>query len=363
MLARRAGPRKSSAMGFVQVCSPSGSFDHKPLSANSISACSNCQKRDQGRRVCTYGSGASDAGLSTSEPPPVTIGSHDGEVGHCSLSLGVTQAGQLGKGSSDQNGYLLGPRASTLSVPQKPRGPESYYGGSPRAFAGEVNAAVHARSGAPLSGALSLNPMTDAPLFGSLSHQHLFNKENEVENVLPPRRRADHLLDIYLRRIQPLEPILDEAHFVQLYQATFAGSLPEGENERTFLACLNTVFALATQAEETLQPEQREKASSTYFHRAWTLLRPETIIWEPGSLAVVQCLLLMSRYLQCTNNPHQTWMAIGSAVRIAQSLDIHIHYSSSSSSPRPDVQRRQHLWKCCVFMERCAQTHLPKSRY
>ncbi|PVH87582.1 hypothetical protein DL98DRAFT_581591 [Cadophora sp. DSE1049] len=194
--------------------------------------------------------------------------------------------------------------------------------------------------------------MTDAPLFGSLSYRQHSDHEHEVENVLPPRRHADHLLNIYWRHLQPLEPIVNEAHFLLLYQAIFAGSLPEGEDERTFLAAVNTIFALATQAEETLQPEQREKASSTYFHRAWSLLRPEVVIWEPGSLAIVECLLLMSRFLQCTNNPHRTWMVVGSAVRIAQSLGLHIRDAASSGVPGLHAHRRERLWQCCVFVDR-----------
>jgi hypothetical protein len=75
---------------------------------------------------------------------------------------------------------------------------------------------------------------------------------------------------------------------------------------------------------------------------------------EPGSLEIVQCLLLMSRYLQCTNNPHQTWMAIGSAVRIAQSLGLHLSGSASSSHSNRDTRLRRQLWQCCVFMDRCA---------
>ena len=194
--------------------------------------------------------------------------------------------------------------------------------------------------------------MTDAPLFGHLSYRQYSDHKNEVENVLPPRRHADHLMDIYWQRLQPLEPIVNEVHFRQQYQAIFAESLPEEEDERTFVAALNTMFALATQAQECLQFEQREKASSTYFHRAWSLLRPEVVIWEPGSLAIVECLLLMSRFLQCTNNPHRTWMVVGSAVRIAQSLGLHVRDSASSNTSELYAQRRERLWQCCVFVDR-----------
>ncbi|KAF4625816.1 hypothetical protein G7Y89_g12348 [Cudoniella acicularis] len=231
-----------------------------------------------------------------------------------------------------------------------PRG--VYCSSIPAVFAGEVRTAIDARFGLPPAGRPSLIPMTDAPLFGLLCPRQVIDSSlHQVDNVLPPRKHADHLMDIYWKHLHPLEPILDQEHFSHSYQALFAGnSLDDDEDENVFLSSLNMVFALSTQVQEALRAEQREEASNAYFHRAWRLLRPETIIWEPGSLGVVQCLLLMSRYLQCTNNPHQTWMAMGSAVRIAQSIGLHIPEASSSQSR--NSRRRRQLWQCCVFMDR-----------
>lgn len=195
--------------------------------------------------------------------------------------------------------------------------------------------------------------MTDAPLFGSLPRRQVADgNSHHVENVLPQRKHADHLIDIYWRHIQPVEPFLEQERFYRSYQAMFAGGSLETD-ERIFVSTLNIVFALSTQLQECMRPEDREEASNTYFHRAWALLRPETIIWEFGSLELVQCLLLMARYLQCTNNPHQTWMAVGFAVRIAQSLGLHLPESlSSSDAPKSDSRLRRQIWQCCVYMDR-----------
>ncbi|KAF2229189.1 hypothetical protein EV356DRAFT_496419 [Viridothelium virens] len=191
--------------------------------------------------------------------------------------------------------------------------------------------------------------MVDAPLFGTLSRRQ--NADGRVDNVLPPRNHADHLVNRYWRYIDPLEHILDQERFSCSYQTLFAG----GEldcNEDIFISILNAIFALSTQLEESVLSEQRDQASNTFFQRAWTLLRPETILWEPGSLEIVQCLLLMSHYLQCTKNLHQTWMAVGSAVRIAQSLDLHMPDKFSSSSLNIDSSLRRHVWQRCVFRDR-----------
>ncbi len=146
-------------------------------------------------------------------------------------------------------------------------------------FAVEVKAAIDARLGLPSGGGPNPIPMSDAPLFGNLSRPQISGSAvHNMDNVLPPRKHADHLMDIYWRHIQPLEPLLEEEGFSRSYQAFFSGTLLDHE-ERTFVSALNTVFALSTQLQECMQPEQREEASHTYFHRAWALLRPEMIIW------------------------------------------------------------------------------------
>lgn len=169
--------------------------------------------------------------------------------------------------------------------------------------------------------------------------------------MLPPRKHADHLVDIYWRYIHPLEPLVDKKAFSRSYQDHFAGTLLDSA-ERIFLSMLNTIFAISTQVQESLAPELREETSKTYFHRAWALLQPETIMWESGSLETIQCLLIISRYLQCTNHSHQTWMVVGLAVRVAQSLGIDVPETASVGQTDDTTLLRQHLWRCCVFMDR-----------
>ncbi|KAI1378154.1 putative fungal-specific transcription factor [Hypoxylon crocopeplum] len=233
----------------------------------------------------------------------------------------------------------------------------------PAAFAGEVNAAIDTRLGLPSSTRPTLITMTGAALFGSLSRLPAAVDDtgtSHVVNLLPPRKHADHLLDLYWQVIQPLEPFLDREQFTRSYRALYEGTSIDAD-ERVFASMLNTVFALATQIQEGMPREQREEAANTYFRRAWTLLRPEIIVWEPGSIDLVQCLLLMSRYLQYTNNTHQTWMTVGSAVRIAQSLGLHLPESSSSSPRCHENQVRRQVWRCCVFLEKGVSWNLGRN--
>ncbi|KAL7908452.1 fungal-specific transcription factor domain-containing protein [Trichoderma velutinum] len=223
------------------------------------------------------------------------------------------------------------------------------YSGSPGTFAGEVKAAIDAKFGGVSSGPLIAMPMSDAPLFElQLSSRRL--GDGHVDKVLPPRRQADQLLSTFWRCIHPVDYFLDEKRFCRSYELLFEGRDLEIE-ERVFIATLNIVFAFATQVQESIVAAERNEVANTYFQRAWNLLRPESILWEPPSLEVVECLLLMSRYLQCTNNSHQAWMAVGSAIRIAQSLGIHLPKTSEAGTTSDQAHWRHHLWNCCVFAD------------
>jgi hypothetical protein len=158
------------------------------------------------------------------------------------------------------------------------------------------------------------------------------------------------LLSLYWRCLDPLEPLLDQRSFGAGYQALFDGSEMECD-EQIFLCMLNLVFALSTQLHESTPSEERNSASRTFFLRAWHLLRPEVILWQAGSLEIVQCLLLMTRYLQCTPNLQQTWMALGSAVRIALSIGLDRSEKNMSGLDRENKLARD-VWQQCTFMDR-----------
>lgn len=119
-------------------------------------------------------------------------------------------------------------------------------------------------------------------------------------------------------------------------------------DEQIFPCTLNLVFALPTQLQESIPSDQRDGASRTLFERAWRLLRPDIVLWQAGSVEVVQCLLLITRYLQCTTNLQQTWMTLGSAVRIA--LRIGLDWDGDRLT--------RDVWQQCVSMDRYREKFL-----
>lgn len=171
---------------------------------------------------------------------------------------------------------------------------------------------------------------------------------DDTQKVLPTRKQADYLVRLYWEAVDPLYPFLDRTCWEASYRAIFDGS-PIGTDEHIFLATLDVIFAISTQLLESQSSSLRDKSSRVYFGRAQDLVPLNT--WEPGSVELVQYLLLASQYLQSTDQPHQTWMVVASAVRIAQSLGLHLGESSEHSNTQERELLRT-VWYGCVLMDR-----------
>jgi hypothetical protein len=219
-------------------------------------------------------------------------------------------------------------------------------------FAGEVAAAIDVRAGLVPAATSNLVPFVDAPLFGGLNLHVPYNGLNSATE-LPPRAHADRLVCIYWQYVDPVEPVLSRERFLHGYEATYcrSGALLHAEHD-VWLSILNVVFALAVQRQESIPPQQRDEEGNRFFQRAWVLLRPETILWKPGTLELVQCLMLMNRYLHCTSNQLKTWMTAGLAIRIAQSICCHLPEGSSAKNSSVDRQLKEQVWAGCVALDR-----------
>lgn len=183
-------------------------------------------------------------------------------------------------------------------------------------------------------------------------------EDNEPhEYVMPSRKQADRLVHIYWYYVDGLYPFLDRDTFQACYESLFSGnSAMPVSDERVFVSLLNSIFALATELTEGCSSEQRAEASKEYYARAQQSLRFN--VWDGGSVQVVQCLLLMGQYLQSTNHPHQTWMVVGAAIRIAQGLGLHLPETSARLVDARDRELIRRIWHGCILMDRMlALTH------
>ncbi|ATY63501.1 Fungal specific transcription factor [Cordyceps militaris] len=229
---------------------------------------------------------------------------------------------------------------------------EFFGSSSAGSFTAQIKAAVDSRLGRSPN---SHPTGTQGP--GHLPTAQLaFKRRHDPKNaLLPTRRLADELMRTYWLYIDPLYPFLNKRHWDDCYTRLFAGE-PLDTDEPVFLASLNIVFALSTQLHEGQDATVRNDTSQDYFQRAQDLV--QLTIWDPGSLQVVQYLLITSQYLQSTNSPHQTWMVVGLAVRTAQSLGLHLPETSAAKASTTDRELYRKLWYGCVLMDRMvALTH------
>ncbi|KAJ5200200.1 hypothetical protein N7491_009000 [Penicillium cf. griseofulvum] len=314
-------------------------------------ACTTCQARD---KKCAYGQLASALGKQTARKP-------------------------RGRASPAQKpaSMLVSPPASVTTTPpmvdsvhgshhlDEDREAESdleqdrAYCTAHGRFADQVAAAIDLRAG--LIPTTCQVPLVDAPLFGDLnlpSQSCLLSSSTE----LPPREYADQLIDIYWRHVHPAEPVLDRQRFLEKYDKAYSAPItPLCADYDLWLGILNLVFALAVQRQEQNPLHQRNEEGNCFFQRAWALLPAESLLWKPGSLELVQCLMLMNRYLHCTNNQQKTWMTAGLAMRIAQSMCCHLAEAPLVKGPSSDKALKRKIWASCVALDRCISWSLGKT--
>jgi Fungal specific transcription factor domain len=113
---------------------------------------------------------------------------------------------------------------------------------------------------------------------------------------LPPRRKADELVESYLFYVHTLYPFLHEPTFRSQYEALWGPSHQKDEDVE-FMAILNLVFAMGCHflSKSTMDTEMLTLEGQRFLKRAKALLRDD--ILNSRSLASVQALLILGQYV------------------------------------------------------------------
>jgi hypothetical protein len=321
--------------------------------------CGNCLKRPALRAKCGYSSNTAESSSSRLHTPN-PLAAVETIFSLPELGSGLVQHQPLGDVLAPAPVSPSQPRNRYLPEPLPPTLPDSHtdyrainarFGSSSHStFTGQIRAAIDLRSGGmarPQSP--SATPLVDVPIFPSPHDDAVLSSlADATEYELPPRRQADDLVHTYWSLMHPLFPVLDWSRLMHSYDGLFSGKATDMD-ERILLSILNAIFAFAVQLHESTDRNLRERLSGKYFQRAHALL--QLVVWEKASIDLVQCLLLISQYSQCTNQPHQTWMSVGSAVRTAQSLGLHLTEVQSTPGDE-DAALRRRVWQSCIIMDR-----------
>ncbi|KAH1450630.1 hypothetical protein KXX58_004774 [Aspergillus fumigatus] len=151
---------------------------------------------------------------------------------------------------------------------------------------------------------------------------------------LPPKDVANHLLAQYYSCIHCVLPIIHWPSFMVEYENVYRNGSLVGV-PREWAAVLFGVFACGSL--HTLD-RNREEEGKEFIKTSCGVID----VWQDNfTLDQARCALLVSIFLYEVNSISASWVWIGSAVRIAQELGLHIE-----SGPWPVVERemRRRVW-------------------
>ncbi|KAH2074078.1 hypothetical protein KXW40_001995 [Aspergillus fumigatus] len=231
---------------------------------------------------------------------------------------------------------------------EEERQTQGFFGSSSAtSFMRQIKTAVEKRVGSP-------DRRTSESILGTAPQSSpLFNRTKRpsiISNyVLPPRKTADNLMDVYWGFVFPLYPLVDSIQLRAEYSKLWTGETLDSD-ENMLMCTFNVIFALACQLADFIPPNEREASADAFFSRAKDLLHFN--LWHGGSAALIQCLLLMAQYLQSTDSAHQCWIVTGLAIRNAQSLGLHLPQTIARLPSFQEQQLARKIWHGCVLMDR-----------
>ncbi|KAL2823559.1 fungal-specific transcription factor domain-containing protein [Aspergillus cavernicola] len=177
---------------------------------------------------------------------------------------------------------------------------------------------------------------------------------------LPPRKTADWLLSIYFNSSHLFYPWVHKDSFLASYSYIWSPQddrtlkdLPDvglgGRNCPTsvFYCALNAILAIACEF-SNLPSQEKRTTSLMFYERMKGLVNID--IFDSGSLAHVQALLLVAMYLQCTAYPKRCWNIVGMAYRMSTGLGLHLSRHARDLT-RLEREMRWRTWCACVHMD------------
>ncbi|KAL6702810.1 hypothetical protein ACN47E_000896 [Coniothyrium glycines] len=182
------------------------------------------------------------------------------------------------------------------------------------------------------------------------------NQEKELFGLelLPIRRISDSYVKSYWDVPQTIFPILHEPTFMRYYDQIWSPKHstegPQMTDNPIMLATLNLVLALGCRITESVPRGSRASLSEQFYQRARRLVPIDSL--DVASLPAVQMLLLTAVYLQSTTYSSRCWNIVGLALRVAQSLGLHLQRSASKTCNQREREIRRRIWYTCVTLDR-----------
>jgi hypothetical protein len=170
----------------------------------------------------------------------------------------------------------------------------------------------------------------------------------------PDRTVAEALIESYVNHVYPLFPVL---HLRSLWRSFEKLSKKADSTESpssliegiVFYSTSNMVFALGRLNSTYTKPESTMSQADLFHQRARHLLALDVI--DKLTLEAVQYGSLTVQYLLSTMRANRCHIAVGIAIRYAQSLKLDASGVTASSKCSKEITKR--VWHTCVMTERC----------
>nr|XP_019045948.1 hypothetical protein I302_06339 [Kwoniella bestiolae CBS 10118]OCF24878.1 hypothetical protein I302_06339 [Kwoniella bestiolae CBS 10118] len=145
-------------------------------------------------------------------------------------------------------------------------------------------------------------------------HKQVKDQADPRRMVVPRWADVKGLVDSYFRYFHHMSPLVHEPTI----RAQLTGALPIPSGAGSTIL-LNMIFALGEydKAEASDSPQ-----GEVYYRRARDALQTSWL--EEGNLELIQGLAIMAIYLQQTNHPNAGYLCLGSAIRMAIALGLHM---------------------------------------
>lgn len=239
-------------------------------------------------------------------------------------------------GEDSMNG-IIGDPARTREV---------YGSSSASSFIQQIQTAINFKFGIAhqITGEQKAIPRSRSPC----PQTSLSNCEEPTLFLLPPKGLADGLIGAYWDDNWALYPVINRRKIETIYDSLWTS--PTSANYPLIpMSIINICFAIGCHYSNLLSPKDRMGASDDFYGRAKRLYQKTGDI---PSYERVTCLLLFAIYLQSTKHVFQCWMTVGKAIRMAQSLGVHLPESTIYLESVRDREYKRRIWHCCVWLDR-----------
>ncbi|OJJ76872.1 hypothetical protein ASPBRDRAFT_201951 [Aspergillus brasiliensis CBS 101740] len=222
---------------------------------------------------------------------------------------------------------------------------EAFGSSSAGTFLHEVKAAIDARLKVPAPSTSKTGALRRG-LYAGLLATDASDEDPDLYR-LPPQEMSTSLMDAYWAQNWILYPFVNRAQIESAYSALW--TVPRMRCRGTVMCLIHLCMALGCLYCEQIPPQQRSSMGDDIFARAEQL---HLLTKKSPSLESVQCLSLMSVYLQSTAKVYQCWMMAGEAIRMAQSIGLHEARSTAEIGSISEREYMRRTWHGCVWLDR-----------